>query len=257
MFTADPSTGDLSRIVIEGAFGLGEVVVGGEVEPDTYVVDRDGPRLVSVRVGRKAFEIVRGPDGHDLRVDLPEAEASRRVLADDEILELARTGLRVHEHYGQPQDIEWATSGGAVVHPPVPADHDARPRSRVRRPPSSRTPRCSSPGSRHRRAWSPAPCASSASPKDGARLKDGDVLVAVMTSPDWVPIIKRASALVTDGGGHDLPRRHRGARARRPVRRRHARGDDRAARRPGGHRRRDRRSSARGQRGARGRPQRP
>ena len=160
MFTADPSTGDLTRIVIEGAFGLGEVVVGGEVEPDTYVVDREGPRVVSVRVGRKAFEIVRGPDGHDLRVDLPEAEASRRVLADDEILELARTGLRVHAHYGQPQDIEWADVGGAVVHPAVPAHHDARPWTRIQAPRRRRTPPCSSPGSPPRRGWSPGPCAS-------------------------------------------------------------------------------------------------
>ncbi len=161
MFTADPSTGDLTRIVIEGAFGLGEVVVGGEVEPDTYVVDRDGPRVVSVRVGRKAFEIVRGPDGHDLRVDLPEAEASRRVLADDEILELARTGLRVHEHYGQPQDIEWATSGDRwFILQSRPITTLGR-RRRGRRPRRRRMPPSCSPGSRRRRAWCPGRCASS------------------------------------------------------------------------------------------------
>ena len=200
MFTADPSTGDLSRIVIEGAFGLGEVVVGGEVEPDTYVVDRSGPRLLSVRVGRKAFEIVRGADGHDQRVDLPESEASRRVLADDEILELARTGLRVHEHYGTPQDIEWATADGQWFilqsrpittlggHAPAPASAAADATVLL-------TGQSASPG------MVSGAVRILASPKEGARLKDGDVLVAVMTSPDWVPIIKRASALVTDGGG--------------------------------------------------------
>jgi pyruvate, water dikinase len=200
MFTADPSTGDLSRIVIEGAFGLGEVVVGGEVEPDTYVVDRSGPRLLSVRVGRKAFEIVRGADGHDQRVDLQEPEASRRVLADDEILQLARTGLQVHAHYGTPQDIEWATAGdqwfilqsrpvttlGGDAQAPVTTAADAT---------VLLTGQSASPG------MVSGTVRILASPKDGARLRDGDVLVAVMTSPDWVPIIKRASALVTDGGG--------------------------------------------------------
>ena len=56
--------------MIEAAFGLGEVVVGGQVEPDTYVVAKDGPTIVETRVGAKAFEIVRGADGHDQRVDL-------------------------------------------------------------------------------------------------------------------------------------------------------------------------------------------
>src|SRR5664279_5192134 len=65
MFTADPSTNATDRIVIEAAFGQGEVVVSGLVEPDTYVVAKDGPRLVSVRVGHQAMERVRGASGLD------------------------------------------------------------------------------------------------------------------------------------------------------------------------------------------------
>jgi len=77
MFTADPATGERSRLGDRGAFGLGEVVVGGAVEPDTYVVAKDGPALVETRVGRKAFRVVRGPDGHDLRVDHDPETAAR------------------------------------------------------------------------------------------------------------------------------------------------------------------------------------
>ena len=66
MFTADPSTGDTSRVVIDAAFGQGEVVVSGEVEPDTYILAKNGPTLLHVRVGTKDFKLVRGPDGADL-----------------------------------------------------------------------------------------------------------------------------------------------------------------------------------------------
>ncbi len=201
MFTADPSTADTSRIVIEGAFGLGEVVVGGQVEPDTYVVDKAGPRLQSVRVGRKAFAIIRGPDGHDARVELGDDEAGRRVLTDEEVMALAETGLRIHEHYGEPQDVEWAVSKGAwfVL--------QSRPITTL----------AAGPGATDVAAAVDAPVllkGQSASPgfvtgvvrilassKDGEKLNAGEILVATMTSPDWVPTIRRAGALVTDGGG--------------------------------------------------------
>jgi len=95
MFTVDPSTGDTSRVVIEGAFGLGEVVVGGQVEPDTYVVAKDGPTILDTRVGSKTFQIVRGPDGRDQRIDNDPETAARRVLRDDQVLELAELARRV------------------------------------------------------------------------------------------------------------------------------------------------------------------
>ena len=113
MFSADPSTGDRSRIVIEGAFGLGEVVVGGEVEPDTYVLAKDGPRLLEVRIGRKSHQVVpRRERGRPRRPqrrrgDGPCPRAMRRRWS------WPASALRVEEHYGgEPQDIEWAIAGG-------------------------------------------------------------------------------------------------------------------------------------------------
>lgn len=76
-FTADPSNGAQDRVVIEGAFGLGEVVVSGEVEPDTYIVAKDNLEPLAVRLGHKAFKIVRGEDGHDTIV-----AAERRLLLE-------------------------------------------------------------------------------------------------------------------------------------------------------------------------------
>jgi pyruvate,water dikinase len=194
MFTADPARGDRARIVIEAAFGLGEVVVGGQVEPDTYTVAKDGPRVLDVHVGRKAFQIVRTADGREQRVDLTEPEATRRVLADDEVVALARLGLEVERHYGAPQDIEWAEQGGRwylVQTRPITTLGEAVAAS----------------GDLLVAGLAASPGVASGrvrvlrSHADGARLVAGEVLVAAMTSPDWVPTIRRAAALVTDSGG--------------------------------------------------------
>ncbi len=197
MFTLDPSTGDTGHIVIEAAFGQGEVVVSGMVEPDTYIVDKKGPRVLHVRVGTQHFKIVRGPDGEDQRIDLDPSEGGIRVLADAELVELAKLGLAIEDHYGSPQDTEWAMAGGRtfIVQsrpvtatggvPVTPADHGAVLVQGL------------------------AASAGRASgvvrvlqtPDEGQRLQTGEVLVAPMTSPDWVPTMRRAAAVVTDGGG--------------------------------------------------------
>ncbi len=114
MFSADPATDDRSRVVIEGAFGLGEVVVGGQLVPDTYVLSKDGPTLLEARVGYKSHKVVRGPDGADATVELSPAEAVRRVLTDDEAVALARLAIRIEEHYGTPQDMEWVIESGQI-----------------------------------------------------------------------------------------------------------------------------------------------
>jgi pyruvate,water dikinase len=196
MFTADPARGDRSRIVVEAAFGLGEVVVGGKVEPDTYTIAKEGPRLLDVHIGHKAFQLVRGPDGREQRAELSDTDAMRRVLTDADVMLLARLGLDVERHYGTPQDIEWAEQNGhwyLVQTRPIttlrdtttgPAQGDALVAGLG-----------ASPGIAH------GSVRVLRSPDEGARLIAGEILVAPMTSPDWVPTIRRAAALVTDSGG--------------------------------------------------------
>jgi pyruvate,water dikinase len=200
MFSVDPSTGDRDRLVIEGAFGLGEVVVGGEVEPDTYVVDKRGIHLLEVRIGRKDHKMV--PDARDVRrIDLPDDLALRRVLTDDDVERLAALGVRVEEHYGTPQDMEWTLSEDGEIHVV-----QSRPITTlgVAHEPSA--------GAGADGVLLIQGLAASAgratgavriltSPDRGDELEDGEVLVAPMTNPDWVPTIRRAAALVTDGGG--------------------------------------------------------
>jgi pyruvate,water dikinase len=196
LFTADPSTGDRRRIVIEGAFGLGEVVVSGRVEPDTYVLSREGPRLLEIHIGRKDRKVVPGSDGV-VTVELAEADAQRRVLSDDEAVELARLGLTVEAHYrGEPQDVEWVTGAGEmflVQTRPITTLGSEAPGATGRRPLLQGLPASSGTATGVVRVL--------ASPADGAALQAGEVLVAPMTNPGWVPTIRRAAALVTDGGG--------------------------------------------------------
>ncbi len=199
MFTVDPSTGETDHIVIEAAFGQGEVVVSGLVEPDTYVVAKDGPRLLHARVGTQSFEIVRGSDGEDQRVELDAAEGGRRVLSDDEILEVARIGLATEAHYGSPQDTEWAMAGGRtylVQSRPVTAVGGGAAPGAVA---GLGTLLVQGLAASSGRASGVVRVLQS--PEQGDRLQAGEVLVAPMTSPDWVPTMRRAAAIVTDGGG--------------------------------------------------------
>ncbi len=200
MFTADPASGDRETIVIEGAFGLGEVVVGGQVEVDTYTLSKRGPALRSTRIGHKQFKIVRDGTGGEQKVTLSTEEGARRVLSDAEIEALARIGLRIEAHYGAPQDIEWAVPDGGdfmiVQSRPITTLTDAAPSVNT---PSVNTPLVTGLGA------SPGVASGRVrvlrTPAEGAQLQAGEVLVAPMTSPDWVPTMRRAAGVVTDSGG--------------------------------------------------------
>jgi pyruvate,water dikinase len=202
MFTADPATGARDHLVIEAAFGLGEVVVGGQVEPDTYRVAKDGPRLVDRRTGNQTFAIVSDPAGGEHRVELEQDAATRAVLDDDEVLDIARLGIQIEQHYGAPQDIEWAIAGGTKY------VLQSRPITTFLAETASRAaPAAPVPEEVLVRGLGASPGTASGpvrilrSPSEAASLASGEILVAPMTNPDWVPVLRRAGALVTDGGG--------------------------------------------------------
>jgi pyruvate,water dikinase len=205
-FSADPSTGDRTRIVIEGARGLGEVVVSGAVEPDTYVISKDPLRLLEARVGHQGFMISRDDNGREHRVELEPTVGGSRVLGDDEALDVARLVVGIEQHYGVPQDIEWALEDGELF-------------VVQSRPITTLGPERTAAGDEVDHAadapvGAPLVSGMGAAPgvatgrvrvlrsvDDAPSLLAGEVLVAPMTTPDWVPTMRRAAALVTDGGG--------------------------------------------------------
>ncbi|MEX0581214.1 MAG: phosphoenolpyruvate synthase [Mycobacterium sp.] len=196
-FTADPTTDAVDRVVVEAAFGQGEVVVSGSVEPDTYIVAKKSGEILSRRIGHQSFKIVRGADGHDQNVALDEAQAQAQVLSDDEVREIAGIAVASERHSGCPQDTEWAIADGKTwivqtrpittltkVGKPVADSHEILVQGLPAVPGSaSGTVRVL------------------ADVGEGGRLQDGEVLVAQMTNPDWLPTMRRAAALVTDTGG--------------------------------------------------------
>jgi pyruvate,water dikinase len=196
-FTIDPMTGDPGRVVIEAAFGQGEVVVGGRVEPDTYVVGKAPLQLVEEHIGVKSHKIVPGERG-DVVVELEAGEAAARVLRPAAVLEVARVAVAVEEHYGMPMDVEWCFDDRGDLFLV-----QARPVTAVPTAVSSVEPA----GVVLLRGLGAAPGLASGpvrvltSPSEGQTLVAGEVLVAPMTNPDWLPTLRRASAVVTDGGG--------------------------------------------------------
>jgi pyruvate,water dikinase len=190
MFTADPASGERDHLVIEAAFGLGEVVVGGQVEPDTYVLQKSDGKLLQARIGRKTHKIVRGPKG-DQRLELSDGEGRQRVLGDDELRHLGELAALIEDHYCAPQDVEWAVEGGEIF------IVQSRPITTLGSTAGAllASGLGASPGSASGRVRLLG------SHEEGKLLSAGEVLVTRMTTPDWVPTLRRATALVTDEGG--------------------------------------------------------
>jgi pyruvate, water dikinase len=197
MFTADPVRA--TETVIEGARGLGELVVSGTVQPDTYRVDRATGQITLRRTGRQSFMLAPGTEG-GRTIDLTAEETSAPALDDEQVRRLVQIGREIEAHYGRPQDVEWAFAGDdlwIVQSRPItaartPADQPAAPTVAA-------APILTGLGVGV--GWASGMVRVLGSPAEGATLRDGEVLVAHMTSPDWVPTMRRCAAIVTDAGG--------------------------------------------------------
>ena len=198
-FSVDPATGDPRKIVIEGAFGLGETVVSGQVEPDHYEVNKSDLSLSKVHIGYKRFMLTRGRDGRNLRVDLPPSRADARVLTDDQIRRVAQLVRQDEAHYGTPQDTEWAFAGDNLY------IVQSRPVTTGGKHSIAPAQRGNSDIIVSGLAASPGRVSGTVrivrTPAEGDSIQPGDILVAEMTTPDWVPFMRRAVAIVTDSGG--------------------------------------------------------
>jgi len=198
MFTSHPVTGDKISI-IEAVWGLGEAIVSGKITPDHYEYDRINRKITVVKIAEKKLMITR-QDDKTIEIKLDEKKAKERVLSDKEIEELVKIGEIIEEHYECPQDIEWAIEKGKIY------ILQTRPITTIKERKEEEAVKVEE-GEILVKGLGASPGIGIGKVKivlsqdEIAKVEEGDVLVTTMTTPDMVPAMKKAAAIVTDEGG--------------------------------------------------------
>ena len=212
-FTLDTETGFRDAVFITSAYGLGETVVQGSVNPDEFYVYK--PALIQgnyailrKNLGSKAIKMIYSDDpslGNTVEtVDVEESESHRFSLEENDIIALAKTAMTIEDHYGRPMDIEWGKDGvdnRLYILQARPETVQSRRGNTIDRFTLKETSNVLSIGRSigHKIGQGAAKVINNVS--EMTRIQPGDVLVSDMTDPDWEPVMKRASAIVTNRGG--------------------------------------------------------
>ncbi len=197
MFTVNPMTNDKSQISVEAAFGLGQPIVSGEVTPDQFLVSKDAFKIVSKELSKQTWQFTRSG-----KIPISKEYQEVQKLDDANVIALAKIGHQIEEHYGFPCDIEWGLEEGKLYivqsRPVTTLKMKVRGGSEtvdIKEDKFLLSGLGASPGV----AAGPVKILKDATEID--RVQVGDILVAEMTNPDFVPAMRRASAICTDEGG--------------------------------------------------------
>ena len=211
MFTLDTETGFPDVTVINAAWGLGEGVVSGEVTPDEYRVytpfldNEELTPIIGQHISRKDRKCVYAEGGSTTMTTTTDAEEHAPVLSDADVLQLARWGEAIEAHYGQAVDVEWARDGATgdifIVQARPETVQSQRETATLRTYTLTETSEVLVTGAAIGDAIATGPVCCLDDPSQRDAFVDGGVLVTELTDPDWVPLMKRASAIVTDRGG--------------------------------------------------------
>lgn len=208
LFTIDPVNNDKDVIVIDAAYGLGEAVVSGSVTPDRYYVEKKTLKILDKKIGKQTWMITKAKNKiGDMHKDIPKNMQKEQKLTDKEIVELAKMGEKIEKHYQTPQDTEWAVNEKNQIY-----FVQSRPVTTL----TKKVPLTEVEGKKISAQSSEKPILRGAGASVGTasgivkiihgpaeidKIKEGDVLVAEMTNPSYVPAMKRAAAIITDTGG--------------------------------------------------------
>ncbi len=202
MFTVDPNSG-VKEIVIEAGYGLGEAIVGGEVTPDTYKVDKNTMKVKKKRISTQKWKYTKDPkDGHTVKVDIPDDKQKLQKIDDRRVSEVAEIGRQIEIHYDKPMDMEWCIEDNKVYivqARPITAVGDSATNETIESEAASEDILTTGLGASPGLASGKVVIFDMSMSLDV--VKDGDVLVTTMTMPDMVPAMSRAAAIVTNEGG--------------------------------------------------------
>jgi len=200
IFTAEPQTGDLSKIIIEAVYGLGEAIVSGSITPDSYTISKSDFKIIDKKITKQEWLLEKSLQG-SAKENVPMKMQNEQKISDAQITELARLGQKSELHYGKPQDMEFAIEKGKIYivqTRPITAltavkkimgeKIETKEQSIVKGLPAS-----------------PGIAAGNIrivpSIEQISKVKQGDILCTVMTNPDWVATMRKAKAIITDEGG--------------------------------------------------------
>jgi pyruvate,water dikinase len=204
MFTVNPVTNEKEQVIIEAVWGLGELIVQGSVVPDRYIVQKTTHDILAKEISDQAVSLVK-VGAQNKEVEVPLKKRSIPKISDQEVVKLAKLGEDLQKHYYFPQDIEWAKEGKKIyIVQTRPITTLKKPAIRIEEGKDGELKSVGSPvlsGSGASPGIGTGPVTICKDPSQIAKVKKGDVLVSTMTSPDFVPAMKRASAIVTDEGG--------------------------------------------------------
>lgn len=205
MFTIDTETGFKNAVVVSSIYGLGENIVQGHVSPDEFIVFKPTMAILKRKVGTKKLKMIPVSGSRTKNIRVAKADQERYSITDEQVKTLASWGMAIENHYGKAMDIEWALDEDDgklyIVQARSETVQSRKDTNIIEEYKLTETGRVITTGTSVGNKIGTGRASKIWSVKDISKFREGDVLVTEMTDPDWVPIMKMASAIVTDKGG--------------------------------------------------------
>lgn len=205
MFTIDTETGFKNAVVVSSIYGLGENIVQGHVSPDEFVVFKPTMAILKRKIGGKKMKMIGVAGSKTKNIKVSEKDQNRFSITDAQVKTLASWGMMIEQHYGRPMDIEWALDEDDgklyIVQARGETVQSRKDTQVIEEYKLTETGQVVTTGTSVGNKIGAGRANKIMSVADISNFREGDVLVTEMTDPDWVPIMKMASAIVTDKGG--------------------------------------------------------